>query len=172
MYQFVYMLCTISGPVHVWVSSFALHNSSCLSFIWQKIQAQRMKYVEQSHTARTRQSFKLGINDSKAVMCPLPSWSQPRLPLPDNPLPLHMPSLWQDLVAVSPGSVDCCSKHALWQLWMLHKVCQQEEEQLVNSWRIDIFMQGLPREREEKNQGKKLFIKKPQLIRSLLAFWI
>lgn len=24
------------------------------------------------------------------------------------------------------------------------------EEQLVNSWRMDIFMQGLPREREEK----------------------
>lgn len=25
------------------------------------------------------------------------------------------------------------------------------EEQLVNSWRMDIFMQGLPREREEKS---------------------
>lgn len=37
--------------------------------------------------------------------------------------------------------------NSLWHLRMRHKVCQCQEEQLVNSWRMDIFMQGLPRER-------------------------
>lgn len=74
-------------------------------------------------------------------------------------------------MAVSPGSVEGCSKNALWHLRTWHKVCQQEEEQLVNSWWMDIFMQELPRERG-KRVKKKLFIKEPQLIRSLLAFWI
>lgn len=74
-------------------------------------------------------------------------------------------------MAVSPGSVEGCSKNALWHLRTWYKVCQQEEEQLVNSWRMDIFMQELPRERG-KRVKKKLFIKEPQLIRSLLAFWI
>lgn len=32
------------------------------------------------------------------------------------------------------------------------------EEQLVNSWRMDIFMQGLPREREEKSvRGENVY---------------
>lgn len=77
-------------------------------------------------------------------------------------------------MAASPaGSVEGCSKDALWHLRMRHKVCQREEEQLVNSWRMDIFMQGLPRARGGgKSEKKNLFIKKPQLIRSLLALWI
>lgn len=59
-------------------------------------------------------------------------------------------------MAASPaGSVEGCSKDALWHLRMRHKVCQREEEQLVNSWRMDIFMQGLPRARGGGKSEKK-----------------
>lgn len=56
-------------------------------------------------------------------------------------------------MAASPaGSVEGCGKNTLWHLRMLHKVCQREEQQLVNSWQMDIFMQGLPREMGKKSE--------------------
>lgn len=53
---------------------------------------------------------------------------------------------------------------------MLHKVCQEEGEQLVNSWRMDIFMQGLPREREKKSQGKKTVYKEATINKVFVSF--
>lgn len=40
----------------------------------------------------------------------------------------------------------------------------------MNSWRIDIFMQGLPREREEKNQGKKTVYKEATISKVFVSF--
>lgn len=79
----------------------------------------------------------------------------PRLPLPETPsLPPTPPAppVAGPMAASPAGSVEGCSKNTLWQLRMLHKVCQREEEQLVNSWQMDIFMQGLPREMGKKSE--------------------
>lgn len=83
-----------------------------------------MKGIQHKQDINNGFSSKLSFSDSEALMEPLPSWLHLGLPLPDSLFPLHMPTRWQDLVAVSPGSAEDCSKHALWQLWMPHKVCQ------------------------------------------------
>lgn len=75
----------------------------------------------------------------------------------------------QDLMAAS-RSMEDCSKHALWHLRMQHKVCQREEEQLVNSWWMDIFMQGLPGERGGKSKKKKNVYKEATINKVFVSF--
>lgn len=71
-------------------------------------------------------------------------------------------------MAASPGSVEGCSKNALWHLRTWYKVRQREEEQLVNSWRMDIFMQGLPRERGKR--VKKIVYKGATINKVFVSF--